>query len=98
MAVNLRFFYLQTERHIGGVLLERCSLVLVQEQMYTSYLHGIREVTCDHITNSVANIGMTSFSTGETIQRETRVSLTIRNVPKVISADKLNSLFGKRRQ
>ena len=80
------------------MLLERRSLVLVQQQMYTSYLHGIREVTCDHINDTIANVDMTDYNMGDTLERGTRVSLTIRNVPKVISADRLSSIFGKRRR
>lgn len=86
------------DRLVGSILLERCSLVLVQEHMYTSYLHGIKELTCDHLTETISNLDMTQYKNGETITRGTRVSMTIRNVPKVISASRVSSLFGKQRR
>lgn len=84
-------------RLIGSVLLERRSLVLVQEEMYKTYLHGIQELTCDTLTQSIANIHLTQYKVGDKLTRGTRVSLTIRNVPNVITSRQLRNLFGKTR-
>ncbi len=63
------------------VLVERRSLLLVKDDLYHDYLHGIEEVEEDVVGPDVvnANVGV-----GErvTVRRGTRVSLTIRNVPK----------------
>lgn len=63
--------------------------------MYTKYLHGIaisREE--DNVTKSIVNL--TSLGTpvelGKVLKRSTRVSLTIRHVPKTI---KLKLRLGK---
>ncbi|KAF2884905.1 hypothetical protein ILUMI_21276 [Ignelater luminosus] len=70
---------------ICDLLLEPRSLVILQDDMYTKYLHSIREVTEDRITDCYANLKECSskYSIGEVLKRKTRVSLTIRNVPKV---------------
>lgn len=82
-------------RHFLSVLLERRSLVLVCGDMYTQYLHGIAEQTQDTISNKIRNLDSLSnpVSLGETLQRETRVSLTIRHVPRTVKA---KLLFGRR--
>ncbi|XP_067938975.1 alpha-ketoglutarate-dependent dioxygenase alkB homolog 6-like [Watersipora subatra] len=85
------------DRYIGSVLLERRSLVLVQELMYTSYLHGIKEVESDALNESIRNIEETIYKTGDTVSRGTRISLTIRHVNKSIGGTKLRSFFGKQR-
>ena len=59
---------------------------MVTGEMYTKYLHGIAERSCDLINDKLANIDMTNAVTGSTLERNTRVSLTIRHVPKVLKA------------
>ncbi|XP_030762185.1 alpha-ketoglutarate-dependent dioxygenase alkB homolog 6 [Sitophilus oryzae] len=70
---------------VCSVLLEPCSLVVVKDNMYTKYLHSIKEVKCD-ITSDCVNLNQCSkeYQTNDPIERKTRVSLTIRNVPKVL--------------
>ena len=69
-----------------SLLLEPRSLVLVQDDMYDTYLHGIDEVTQDLLSDKVANLDMTDSKIGDVLKRDTRVSLTIRVVPKVLRA------------
>ncbi|XP_068238540.1 alpha-ketoglutarate-dependent dioxygenase alkB homolog 6 [Palaemon carinicauda] len=83
-----------SERYIGSLLLEPRSLLILQEDMYTSYLHGISQVTEDVLTESILNIDQCTSNTGDVLVRDTRISLTIRHVPKVVKA---NMIFGRRR-
>jgi alkylated DNA repair protein alkB family protein 6 len=61
---------------------------------YVNWMHGIEELTEDAVDSSVANIHLTSFSGADqaspptcaiVLARSTRVSLTIRYVPKVLT-------------
>lgn len=94
------FFLLQQQqtsfedRFLTSILLEPRSLVFVCDDMYKTYLHGISERTVDKISNSIANIEMCAMAQSvEALTRTTRVSLTIRHVPKVLKA---KFLFGKK--
>jgi len=69
-------------RLLGSVLLEPRSLVVIRHEAYHSLLHGIRDTTEDLISTHVFNPG--GRTEGERLERATRVSLTIRNVPKVL--------------
>ena len=67
-------------------MVEPRSLLLLKDAMYENYLHAIAEIKEDDLTdklilnlNSCKSIDLT---TTQTIQRETRYSLTIRHVPK----------------
>ncbi|XP_063289290.1 alpha-ketoglutarate-dependent dioxygenase alkB homolog 6 isoform X2 [Pelobates fuscus] len=84
----------EDQRHVFSLLLEPRSLLLLREDLYTRYLHGIRPVMCDTLSHTVANLAQCSASSEETLQRGTRVSLTIRYVPKVL---KTSLFFGKGR-
>nr|XP_023022716.1 alpha-ketoglutarate-dependent dioxygenase alkB homolog 6 [Leptinotarsa decemlineata] len=66
--------------NVCNILLERCSLVIIKEDMYFKYLHSISEREVDNI-GSCSNI--TPADKLE-LKRSTRVSVTIRNVPKVL--------------
>jgi len=72
------------DRYFMSVLLEPRSLFLLTQDLYHNYLHGIAERTCDVVTEKVANIDACNATLGETLQRGTRISLTIRNVPKTL--------------
>ncbi|XP_070378249.1 alpha-ketoglutarate-dependent dioxygenase alkB homolog 6 isoform X4 [Dermacentor albipictus] len=85
----------ETNSHIGSLLLERRSLLITSGAMYTDYLHGIEGRTKDIIDDSIKNIDACSVKRGTVLQRETRVSLTIRVVPKVLRANVLQALFKK---
>ncbi|KAL7641321.1 UNVERIFIED_CONTAM: hypothetical protein RMT77_008460 [Armadillidium vulgare] len=71
-------------RKIGSLMLERRSLLVLQEDLYTKYLHGIAEKSTDVIDDSIFNVDEISYSLGDILNRETRVSLTIRYFPKVL--------------
>ena len=60
--------------------------------MYTDLLHGIAERSSDLIDDRVINVSHCSSAIGDTLPRATRVSLTIRYVPKLL---KLKLKFGK---
>ena len=81
-------------RFLTSLLLEPRSLVLVRDDMYNTYLHGIAETCSDDVTERIANLDVTQARVGDVLERGTRVSLTIRVVPKVLKM-KFN-LFGKR--
>uniref|UniRef100_A0A915BLG5 Fe2OG dioxygenase domain-containing protein n=1 Tax=Parascaris univalens TaxID=6257 RepID=A0A915BLG5_PARUN len=82
-------------RYVGSMLLERRSLILVTDEAYSYYLHEIDERLIDEITEKVFNRCIAQKEIGEKIDRKLRVSLTIRNVPKV-SKQNLSSLLMKR--
>lgn len=67
------------------LLLEPRSLLILQDNMYNKYLHSISEQTCDVIDDKIVNLKNcgAEFVLGQTLQRSTRLSVTIRNVPKV---------------
>jgi alkylated DNA repair protein alkB family protein 6 len=83
------------DRFVTSILLEPRSLVFVCDDMYKTYLHGISERTIDKIMESIANIELCEVaqSVKNELTRTTRVSLTIRHVPKVLKA---KILFGKK--
>jgi alkylated DNA repair protein alkB homolog 6 len=77
------------------LLVEPRSLLILQDDLYQLYMHSISEIEEDDITDpSIKNLNQTSFASSDskTIQRSTRFSLTIRNVPKTT---KLKLKFGK---
>ncbi len=76
-----------------SLLVQRRSLLILQDDMYKLYLHGIQEVCEDVLSEHVMNLSSTGAQVGDTLPRSTRVSLTIRHVPKVIQA---NLLLGKK--
>uniref|UniRef100_A0A8C5WMI1 Fe2OG dioxygenase domain-containing protein n=1 Tax=Leptobrachium leishanense TaxID=445787 RepID=A0A8C5WMI1_9ANUR len=85
----------EEQRHVFSLLLEPRSLLLLREDLYTSYLHGIRPVTCDALSPRVANLEHCHAHPDHMLQRGTRVSLTIRYVPKVL---KTSLFLGKGRK
>lgn len=68
-----------------SILLERRSLFILQGDLYHNYMHSIAERDTDIISSSAIKnliICGEKFSGGETLKRGTRLSLTIRHVPK----------------
>ncbi|XP_025987392.1 alpha-ketoglutarate-dependent dioxygenase alkB homolog 6 [Solenopsis invicta] len=68
-----------------SLLLERRSLLVLQKDLYHNYLHSIAERDADSILgSSIKNLHMCAenFTDKQIIKRGTRVSLTIRHVPK----------------
>ncbi|XP_028291750.1 alpha-ketoglutarate-dependent dioxygenase alkB homolog 6 [Gouania willdenowi] len=78
----------QTEenRYQFSLLLRPRSLLILQDDMYNNLLHGIQGCTQDTLTDKVVNLPTAGGSAGDTLTRDTRVSLTIRHVPKVMKA------------
>lgn len=72
-----------------SLLLRRRSLLILQDDMYERYLHGISSITMDTLTERVVNLSVAGGQVGEILSRGTRVSLTIRHVPKVCRASLL---------
>ena len=71
------------ERHLFSLLVEPRSLLVLQDDLYHKYLHGIKEVKCDAINEKVLSLnGPSAQNEGvEELTRSTRISLTIRHVP-----------------
>lgn len=65
-------------------LLEPRSLLVLQDKLFHHYLHSIEEKKEDIIDESIKNLNMCSvnYNIGSTVARDTRISLTIRHVPK----------------
>ncbi|XP_057323433.1 alpha-ketoglutarate-dependent dioxygenase alkB homolog 6 isoform X3 [Microplitis mediator] len=66
-------------------ILERKSLLVLKDKLYHDYLHSISECNYDIIDkNLIRNINLCSnnYDDGEKLDRKTRISLTIRHVPK----------------
>lgn len=82
---------------VYSLLLERRSLLILKEQMYYHYMHGIEEITNDIIDDSIRNLKFceSHIKNGSSLPRNKRISLTIRNVPKVSKLN-LNSLLIKK--
>nr|XP_056703430.1 alpha-ketoglutarate-dependent dioxygenase alkB homolog 6 [Euleptes europaea] len=85
---------LEEERHFVSLILKPRSLLVLREDMYLRYLHGIRFVTEDTVTEKVANLDVCSCELRDMLCRGTRVSLTIRHVPKVL---KMSVVLGRRK-
>jgi len=74
----------ESRKLVGEILLEQKSLLITKDELYSSYLHGIAEKTADVVEKErMKNLDLCSITEG-TMDRGTRVSLTIRNIPKVI--------------
>lgn len=79
------FLQQQQPKFEFSLLLEPRSLLVLQKDLYHNYLHSIAERDVDSISEStIKNLHMCAdkYLEGETIKRGTRLSLTIRKVPK----------------
>ncbi|XP_013881667.1 alpha-ketoglutarate-dependent dioxygenase alkB homolog 6 [Austrofundulus limnaeus] len=76
----------QTEenRYLLSLLVRPRSLLILQDHMYRRLLHGIQGRDGDSLTDRVVNLSAAGARPGDTLTRGTRVSLTIRHVPKVM--------------
>ncbi|KAK6322574.1 alpha-ketoglutarate-dependent dioxygenase alkB homolog 6 isoform X1 [Coregonus clupeaformis] len=85
----------QTEesRYLLSLLVRPRSLLILQDDMYQRLLHGIQGTHHDSLTERVANLLAAGVLPGATLTRGTRVSLTVRHVPKVMRA---NLLLGRK--
>jgi len=66
--------------HTLSVFLPRRSLLLFTDELYSSFLHSIPEVEADVIDSKIVNKELLGLKEGDTIARNTRISLTIRYV------------------
>lgn len=90
---------------ILSLLLEPRSLVITTSALYTEHLHGIDAIEEDNFGKAgiqIANAGMLTGAKesevvkhGETLRRETRYSLTCRDVSRVVNIGP-GKAFGKR--
>jgi len=72
-------------RYMMSLLLHPRSLVIFKEDMYNVYLHGIKETSHDTVSHTTINPDKSKATAiGQTLERSTRISLTIRHVPKVL--------------
>ncbi|CAK6973882.1 alpha-ketoglutarate-dependent dioxygenase alkB homolog 6 [Scomber scombrus] len=83
----------EEDRYILSLLVKPRSLLILQDEMYQRLLHGIQGSTEDTLTEKVVNLAAAGALPGETLTRGTRVSLTIRHVPKVM---KTKLILGRR--
>lgn len=74
-------------KSVFSFLLEPRSLLVLQDELFHHYLHSIEEIKDDVIDESIKNLHMCSdkYVKGDTVSRDTRISLTIRHVPKTSS-------------
>ena len=66
---------------IGGVRLEKGSLLVLKEDAYENTLHGIEEKSVDEGDKMIWGLGE-----GEVLEREERFSLTIRRCKKTLKS------------
>ncbi|XP_050421535.1 alpha-ketoglutarate-dependent dioxygenase alkB homolog 6 [Adelges cooleyi] len=82
-------------KKVYSIYLERRSLLILRESMYNDYLHGIEEIKEDIVDETLLNIKSCGLDTKKgkiILPRDTRISLTVRNVPKVAKLN-LNNLL-----
>lgn len=72
------------------LLIEPRSLLILKDDLYHKYMHSISEIETDDPADPLIKFPIVSAA--EPLQRSTRYSLTIRNVPKTT---KLKLKFGK---
>ncbi|KAF9124584.1 Alpha-ketoglutarate-dependent dioxygenase alkB 6 [Mortierella sp. 14UC] len=70
-----------------SLLVQPRSLLVLKEDVYKKYMHGIREITKDDLRKG--NILNLPEAMAEELERGTRVSLTFRIVQRTLSAKKL---------
>lgn len=75
---------LSTAKKVYSLLLEPRSLLVLKNEMYKNYMHGIEEIKSDEINDQINNLDACceKYPIRENVSRSTRISLTIRNVPK----------------
>ncbi|XP_037810687.1 alpha-ketoglutarate-dependent dioxygenase alkB homolog 6 [Lucilia sericata] len=66
------------------LILEPRSLLILKDTLYHNYLHSISELEQDVLCDRIFNYENceTTYKMGDCLKRGTRISLTIRNVPK----------------
>lgn len=78
-----------------SLLLEPRSLLIIKKEAYTSYLHGIEEITSDRVCDRIVNLSSVhGITSGEVVERGRRISLTIRFVSNM-RKDLFSKLYKK---
>ncbi|XP_055638812.1 alpha-ketoglutarate-dependent dioxygenase alkB homolog 6 [Toxorhynchites rutilus septentrionalis] len=74
----------QKRQPVAKLLVQPRSLLVLKDDLYHKYLHSIAEFTEDTIDESIANLTSEDVNVrlGDIMERGTRISLTIRHVPK----------------
>lgn len=72
------------ENPVTKLLIEPRSLVILKDKMYNQFLHSIAEIHSDIIDDNVLNLSGCEqvYKYGAKLERATRISMTIRHVPK----------------
>lgn len=73
-------------RYRFGLLLQPRSMLVLKDELYHDFFHGIDESKEDSVDNNVRNLIRAGVEVGDKVKRNTRVSLTIRNVPRTSKA------------
>ena len=79
------------DRLVTSLFVQPRSLLVLKDDMYDKYLHGIEEIDQDIISDKICNLHDPSVI-GQAFPRSTRISLTIRHVP---NTTKMKFKFGK---
>ena len=79
------------DRLVTSLFVEPRSLLVLKDDMYHRYLHGIEEIDQDVLSYKICNLPDPSVI-GQVFPRSTRISLTIRHVP---NTTKIKFKFGK---
>lgn len=86
MTFSLIFFQeILPNKELFSLLLERRSLLILKEDMYHNFMHSISELNEDILNKDmVKNLQLSRLNLidNQIIKRQTRISLTIRHVPK----------------
>ncbi|CAO4374435.1 unnamed protein product [Caenorhabditis nigoni] len=72
----------EQERYVGSMLLEPRSLFIMTDDAYTTMLHGIAERE-DDLVEPGKVFNCTEELANKRLERDTRISITVRNVEKV---------------
>ncbi|XP_058119458.1 alpha-ketoglutarate-dependent dioxygenase alkB homolog 6 [Anopheles ziemanni] len=68
---------------VAKMLLEPRSLLVVKDDMYHTYFHSIKELEQDVVDSTITNLSLLcKAKLNDVLLRGTRISLTIRHVPK----------------
>ncbi|XP_072390965.1 alpha-ketoglutarate-dependent dioxygenase alkB homolog 6 [Diabrotica undecimpunctata] len=74
----------ESRKNVCNIFLEPRSLIIIKDELYSKYLHSISERKFDSINDCANKDFCQLYSCDQELERSTRISLTIRNVPKVL--------------
>lgn len=86
ISVHIKVTISKGSRYVGSMFLQRRSLVLLSDEAYSHYLHGIDDRLVDQITDKVFNRNIAGLELGREIKRELRYScFQLRNIHRLSS-------------